>query len=181
MDPFNSALSAYELEYTKDIQRTMRIPEKISLDSEKPLAVVAEGTLPITEYPVADLVLDSTQRGLNSPGYSPDILDNTDVRPSSFSSATAHASAKADSQTHGLRASASAEAQAITSNNPPKVPPVEGQQLIASAPSVQLLEFELTRLRSRVTSLESRQTVIETCLTIYVVYRLLRWFLQTSD
>ncbi|KAA3675699.1 uncharacterized protein DEA37_0013232, partial [Paragonimus westermani] len=78
MDPLIPKFSTYELDYTADIQHKMRVPDKISYDSDKSAILGEDEPISLRNYTVADLVLDSNTTPLNTPGYSPDILTNAD-------------------------------------------------------------------------------------------------------
>ncbi|KER28556.1 hypothetical protein T265_04605 [Opisthorchis viverrini] len=84
MDPLVPKFSPYELDYTTDIQQKMRVPDKISYDSDKSIIATEDEPIALRNYTVADLVLDVNNPSVKSPGFSPDLLNNSDVRGSTF-------------------------------------------------------------------------------------------------
>ncbi|CAH8643557.1 unnamed protein product [Schistosoma haematobium] len=97
-------LSTYEFDYTTDINKKMRVPEKLSYDSDNS-ATLSEGhDVSFRNYPVADLnAKRSTEYAL---GYSPDLLKNSDIR----SKLVCNAQAQASSQSSDGSAKANASA-----------------------------------------------------------------------
>ncbi|VDP84592.1 unnamed protein product [Schistosoma mattheei] len=90
MDDLYPKLSTYEFDYTTDINKKMRVPEKLSYDSDNS-ATLSEGhDVSFRNYPVADLsakpnytyftVLDAKRSTEYALGYSPDLLKNSDIR-----------------------------------------------------------------------------------------------------
>ncbi|THD23266.1 hypothetical protein D915_003441 [Fasciola hepatica] len=170
MDPLIPKFSAYELDYTADIQHKMRVPDKLSYDSEKSLQG-DEDAGSLRNYAVADLVLDSTKPNYRSPGYSPDLLSNADVRGVSMASASASALA--------CESKAAATASAYTSSSPNLYQPAYKPSLPSdSEKSVKRLELQITQLQRRVSSLEFQQNLVGTGLTLYIAFKILRWLLR---
>ncbi|KAA0191470.1 hypothetical protein FBUS_06817 [Fasciolopsis buskii] len=170
MDPLIPKFSAYELDYTADIQHKMRVPDKISYDSDRSLQGDEDkGTL--RNYAVADLVLDSTKPNYKSPGYSPDILNNADVRGASLASASASA------LTGESKAAASANAYAASSPNlyqPKRTASIPD----GSEQSIKRLEAQMAQIQRRLTSLEFQQNLVGTGISLYIAFKILRWLFR---
>ncbi|TGZ62289.1 hypothetical protein CRM22_007514 [Opisthorchis felineus] len=172
MDPLVPKFSPYELDYTTDIQQKMRVPDKISYDSDKSIIATEDEPIALRNYTVADLVLDVNNPSVKSPGFSPDLLNNSDVRGSSF----ARANATAESFGRDARAAASAHAMSVSSH-----PGSDPSAIVSAKPSNKRLESQISDLQKRVASLEFQQGLIGTGLTLYLAFRLVRWLLRTID
>ncbi|KAF8562067.1 hypothetical protein P879_11381 [Paragonimus westermani] len=178
MDPLIPKFSTYELDYTADIQHKMRVPDKISYDSDKSAVLGEDEPISLRNYTVADLVLDSNTSSLNTPGYSPDILTNADVRGRSAASASATAHAQ------GKGAVASANAQAATGlelHPKDSLTPVITSPTPSAASDIKRFESQVANLQKRVASLEFQQNLIGTGLTLYITFRILRWLLRVLE
>ncbi|GAA52294.1 hypothetical protein CLF_107754 [Clonorchis sinensis] len=57
MDPLVPKFSPYELDYTTDIQQKMRVPDKISYNSDKSIIATEDEPIALRNYKVADLEL----------------------------------------------------------------------------------------------------------------------------
>uniref|UniRef100_A0A5K4F3G8 Miff domain-containing protein n=1 Tax=Schistosoma mansoni TaxID=6183 RepID=A0A5K4F3G8_SCHMA len=188
MDHLYSKLSTYELDYTDDINKKMRVPEKLSYDSDNS-ATLSEGhDVSFRNYPVADLsgklnctyfaVLDAKRSSEYAPGYSPDILNNSDIRSKLICNAQAHASSQ--SADGSAKANASAGVFCETSSH-------RAQERLRVSKSSSTgdnehvsIDHRLIRLEKRISHLEFQQALMKGGLTVYILYRILRWVIKNS-
>ncbi|CAH8657688.1 unnamed protein product [Dicrocoelium dendriticum] len=144
-----------------EIQHKMRVPDKISYDSGISSVVYDENPIP----------KDTSHAVFQSPGYSPDLLNNTDVRCS------ASATAVSQVNTYGMTATAKAHAQStngLTSTTPHSLVPPSPNPNAAS----KRLDSQIASFQKRISSLEFRQNLMETGITLYIAYRLFRWLFR---
>ncbi|KAG5441209.1 hypothetical protein CSKR_102422 [Clonorchis sinensis] len=153
MDPLVPKFSPYELDYTTDIQQKMRVPDKISYNSDKSIIATEDEPIALRNYKVADLVLDVNNPSVKSPGFSPDLLNNSDVRGPTF----ARANAAAESFGRDARAAATAHAMSVSSHLVSDSPTT-----VSAKSSNKRLESQLSDLQKRVASLEFQQGLIGT-------------------
>uniref|UniRef100_A0A5K4F334 Miff domain-containing protein n=1 Tax=Schistosoma mansoni TaxID=6183 RepID=A0A5K4F334_SCHMA len=176
MDHLYSKLSTYELDYTDDINKKMRVPEKLSYDSDNS-ATLSEGhDVSFRNYPVADL--NAKRSSEYAPGYSPDILNNSDIRSKLICNAQAHASSQ--SADGSAKANASAGVFCETSSH-------RAQERLRVSKSSSTgdnehvsIDHRLIRLEKRISHLEFQQALMKGGLTVYILYRILRWVIKNS-
>ncbi|XP_018646615.1 hypothetical protein Smp_125120.1 [Schistosoma mansoni] len=164
MDHLYSKLSTYELDYTDDINKKMRVPEKLSYDSDNS-ATLSEGhDVSFRNYPVADLILDAKRSSEYAPGYSPDILNNSDIRSKLICNAQAHASSQ--SADGSAKANASAGVFCETSSH-------RAQERLRVSKSSSTgdnehvsIDHRLIRLEKRISHLEFQQALMKGGLTV---------------
>ncbi|KAK4467870.1 hypothetical protein MN116_008789 [Schistosoma mekongi] len=178
MDHLYPKLSDYEFDYTTDINKKMRVPEKLSYDSDNSGALSESHDISFRNYPVADLILDAKRSSKNTPGYSPDILNNSDIHSRTI--CNAHAQASSQLTDGSAKAEASAGAFCATSSRRT----LEHHQ--ASKPFNDGVEYlspvnhRLIQLEKRISHLEYQQAFIKGGLTMYILYRIIRWIIKSS-
>ncbi|CAH8641578.1 unnamed protein product [Schistosoma rodhaini] len=176
MDHLYSKLSAYELDYTDDINKKMRVPEKLSYDSDNS-ATLSEGhDVSFRKYPVADL--NAKRSSEYAPGYSPDILNNSDIRSKLICNVQAQASSQ--SADGSAKANASAGVFCETSSHR-----AQERLRVSKSPSTGdnehvSIDHRLIRLEKRISHLEFQQALMKGGLTVYILYRILRWVIKNS-
>ncbi|CAH8622153.1 unnamed protein product [Schistosoma bovis] len=178
MDDLYPKLSTYEFDYTTDINKKMRIPEKLSYDSDNS-ATLSEGhDVSFRNYPVADLILDAKRSSEYALGYSPDLLKNSDIRSKLVCSAQAQASSQ--SSDGSAKANASAGVFCETSSH-------RAQERLRVSRSSSTgnnehvsVDHRLIRLEKRISHLEFQQALMKGGLTVYILYRIIRWIIKNS-
>ncbi|CAH8603078.1 unnamed protein product [Heterobilharzia americana] len=160
----------------------MRVPEKLSYDSDNSGTLSEVNDVSFRNYPVADLILDAKRPSEHTPGYSPDILNNSDIRSKFSCNAQAHASSQANEE-GSAKAQASAAASCETSSHQVQ------ERVRISKPScstiatneyMSAVELRLSRLERRISHLEFQQVLIKSGLTIYILYRIMRWIIRNT-
>ncbi|CAH8636532.1 unnamed protein product [Schistosoma haematobium] len=166
MDDLYPKLSTYEFDYTTDINKKMRVPEKLSYDSDNS-ATLSE-----------DLILDAKRSTEYALGYSPDLLKNSDIRSKLVCNAQAQASSQ--SSDGSAKANASAGVFCETSSH-------RAQERLRVSRSSSTgnnehvsVDNRLIRLEKRISHLEFQQALMKGGLTVYILYRIIRWIIKNS-
>uniref|UniRef100_A0AA85JAC4 Uncharacterized protein n=1 Tax=Trichobilharzia regenti TaxID=157069 RepID=A0AA85JAC4_TRIRE len=164
MDHLYPKLTPYEFDYTTDINKKMRVPEKLSYDSDNSGTLSEGHDVSFRNYPVADIILDAKRPSENTPGYSPDILNNSDLKSKVFCSAQAHASSQVNQDEASASANAHAGVVCETSCHRSK------ERLRLAKPSSQssvdqqylsTVEQNLVKLEERISHLEFQQAIFK--------------------
>ncbi|CAI2733201.1 unnamed protein product [Schistosoma spindalis] len=176
MDDLYPKLSTYEFDYTTDINKKMRVPEKLSYDSDNS-ATLSEGhDVSFRNYPVADL--NARRSSEYAPGYSPDILKNSDIRSKLICNAQAQASSQ--SADGSAKAHASAGVFCETSSHRAQERLRVSRSASAGNNEHVSVDHRLIKLEKRISHLEFQQALMKGGLTVYILYRIIRWIIKNS-
>ncbi|KAH8857328.1 hypothetical protein KSF78_0009498 [Schistosoma japonicum] len=188
MDHLYPKLSDYEFDYTTDINKKMRVPEKLSYDSDNSGTLNESHDTSFRNYPIADLsallnfayfaVLDAKRSSKHTPGYSPDILNNSDIHSRTICNAQAQASSQLTDSS--AKAEASAGAFCATSSRRTLEHRQASKPFNDSEEYLSLVNLRLVKLEKRISHLEYQQALIKGGLTMYILYRIIRWIIKSS-
>ncbi|KAH8857327.1 hypothetical protein KSF78_0009498 [Schistosoma japonicum] len=178
MDHLYPKLSDYEFDYTTDINKKMRVPEKLSYDSDNSGTLNESHDTSFRNYPIADLILDAKRSSKHTPGYSPDILNNSDIHSRTICNAQAQASSQLTDSS--AKAEASAGAFCATSSRRTLEHRQASKPFNDSEEYLSLVNLRLVKLEKRISHLEYQQALIKGGLTMYILYRIIRWIIKSS-
>ncbi|CAH8555382.1 unnamed protein product [Schistosoma turkestanicum] len=178
MDNMFPNISTYDFDYSADINRKMRVPQKIILDSDNSVALSEAPDASFCNYPAADLNIKRSSE--LTPGYSPDVLNNSDVHSKLVCNAKAQASSNSTGSSAKATASAGVSLEKTSSHRTEeplsvsKCPPTCSKEHGS-------IENRLVKLERRISHLEFQQAVMKSGLTMYILYRIIRWIMKSSQ
>ncbi|VDQ11044.1 unnamed protein product [Trichobilharzia regenti] len=150
MDHLYPKLTPYEFDYTTDINKKMRVPEKLSYDSDNSGTLSEGHDVSFRNYPVADITHASSQVNQDE----------------ASASANAHAGVVCETSCHRSK-------ERLRLAKPSSQSSVDQQYLST-------VEQNLVKLEERISHLEFQQAIFKGGLTLYILYRIMRWIIRNA-
>ncbi|KAM7534032.1 hypothetical protein Aperf_G00000108037 [Anoplocephala perfoliata] len=167
MDPLQPPLiSKYEWEYKNDINQRMRVPDKLSVATSLPNLESAERH--DSGSGARENLTVSSEHRETTPGYSPDLLTDSEVQP--------------DASTEKVPGNDAVDASAMVCHNArvnsSVSPRFAVERLRVAEHRLNHLEILVTRLSSRLRTLEQQQAILGGLISVYFGLKIVRFLLS---